>query len=197
MRLKTPKGGEAAIRGRTSLRLATKSLSATTAGAVGSGAMDLYDEFRSLIAMLNRHGVEYAVCGGIALAVHGYPRFTCDIDLLIREDDLIGAIEAARSCGFLDETGRIPLGPNVAHRVVKTSGAFHLVLDLVLVNDALQPAWDSRIDYAWQDLRLSVVSVQGLALMKRLSRREQDLLDAKMLENGIAREGRNDRGCDS
>jgi hypothetical protein len=44
--------------------------------------MDLYDELRSLVAALDRQHVDYAICGGIALALHGYPRFTKDIDLL-------------------------------------------------------------------------------------------------------------------
>ncbi len=144
--------------------------------------MELYDEFRGLIDMLNRRGVDYAVCGGIAVAVHGYPRFTYDIDLLIRPDNLPEAIGAAKMSGFLDETGRIPLGPCIAHRLVKSVGSDHLVLDLLLVNDVLQSVWDSRIDYEWQDQRLCVVSADGLTLMKRISGRDQDLLDVKRLE---------------
>ncbi len=92
--------------------------------------MDLYDEFRGLIECLNRNSVDYAVCGGIAVAVHGYPRFTYDIDLLIRPEDLRQTLDVAKSCGFLDESGNIPLGTSVAYRIVKAAGADHLVLDL-------------------------------------------------------------------
>jgi len=48
------------------------------------GAMDLIAEFGALIDVLNREGIEYAVCGGIAVSIHGYVRATTDIDILIR-----------------------------------------------------------------------------------------------------------------
>ena len=50
--------------------------------------MDLYDELVALVDALERQGSGYAICGGIAVALHGYPRFTRDIDLLIRREDL-------------------------------------------------------------------------------------------------------------
>ncbi|MEY3011354.1 MAG: hypothetical protein RIT45_89 [Pseudomonadota bacterium] len=44
----------------------------------------MIDAHRPLYASLKRHGVEYVVIGGIAAIVHGVPRMTLDIDLLIR-----------------------------------------------------------------------------------------------------------------
>ncbi len=43
----------------------------------------LYDELRTLISALDRGKIEYALCGGIAMAIHGRPRATVDIDILI------------------------------------------------------------------------------------------------------------------
>ena len=45
--------------------------------------LDLYDEFRLLIGALDEQKVEYALCGGMAMAVYDRPRTTIDIDLLI------------------------------------------------------------------------------------------------------------------
>ncbi len=45
--------------------------------------MEVQSDFRELLALLNEHGVEYLVVGGYALAFHGAPRFTGDIDLLV------------------------------------------------------------------------------------------------------------------
>jgi hypothetical protein len=45
--------------------------------------LDLYDEFSTLIGALEAAGVEYAVCGGLAMAVHGFPRATIDVDLVV------------------------------------------------------------------------------------------------------------------
>jgi hypothetical protein len=42
---------------------------------------DLYEEFKAIVSALEEHRIDYAVCGGLALAVHGLPRATVDIDL--------------------------------------------------------------------------------------------------------------------
>ena len=43
--------------------------------------MEVHPDFRELLALLNEHEVEYLIVGGYALAFHGAPRFTGDIDL--------------------------------------------------------------------------------------------------------------------
>src|SRR6056297_2301930 len=45
--------------------------------------MELQPDFKELLGLLNEHGVEYLIIGGYALAFHGAPRFTGDLDLLI------------------------------------------------------------------------------------------------------------------
>lgn len=42
---------------------------------------DIYNELRKLTVSLERDGIEYALCGGLALAVHGYIRATIDIPI--------------------------------------------------------------------------------------------------------------------
>ena len=39
-------------------------------------------DFKEFIELLNKHNVKYLVVGGYALAFHGYPRYTKDIDFL-------------------------------------------------------------------------------------------------------------------
>ena len=48
--------------------------------------MALPKDFREFIESLNSHEVDYAIVGGYAVAFHGYPRFTADIDFLLRGD---------------------------------------------------------------------------------------------------------------
>ena len=50
--------------------------------------LDLYEELKSLIAALDEHQIDYALCGGMAMAIHDRPRFTIDIDLLIEDNSL-------------------------------------------------------------------------------------------------------------
>jgi hypothetical protein len=51
--------------------------------------VDLHDELVSLVGALDAAGVDYALIGGLAVAVWGVPRFTQDIDLLVRREDLL------------------------------------------------------------------------------------------------------------
>ena len=48
--------------------------------------MEIQRDFKELLELFNGHNVEYLVVGGYALAFHGAPRFTGDIDLLVRPD---------------------------------------------------------------------------------------------------------------
>ena len=46
--------------------------------------MEIHTDFKELLELFNKHKVEYLIVGGYALAFHGAPRFTGDIDLFIR-----------------------------------------------------------------------------------------------------------------
>jgi hypothetical protein len=46
--------------------------------------MEVQPDFRDLLELFNKHEVEYVIVGGYALAFHGAPRFTGDIDLHVR-----------------------------------------------------------------------------------------------------------------
>jgi hypothetical protein len=46
--------------------------------------MEVQPDFRDLLELLNEHEVEYLIVGGYALAFHGAPRFTGDLDVFVR-----------------------------------------------------------------------------------------------------------------
>lgn len=45
-------------------------------------------DFREFIELLNKNNVKYLIIGGYALAIHGYPRYTNDLDIWIWVDNL-------------------------------------------------------------------------------------------------------------
>ena len=45
--------------------------------------INLPPDFKELLNLLNSHQVEYLIIGGYAVAYHGYPRATADIDVWI------------------------------------------------------------------------------------------------------------------
>ena len=148
--------------------------------------MDLYEQFAGLIDELASRRIDYAVIGGIAVAIHGYARFTKDIDLLVRPEDLDSVREAARARGFTIEAGFIPFGVGTAHahecfRISRIEGRQVLSLDLMIVNAEFEDVWRERRLIPMEGRSVQVVSADGLKKMKLWAGRDQDLLDLKKL----------------
>ena len=146
-------------------------------------ALDLFLETRRLLDALDEAGVEHAVAGAIALAVHGVPRATSDIDVLIPEDRLEAAIEAARASGFSHQAlpMTFPDGMRI-RRVTRIEGDETLTLDLLLVGPNLEEVWETRQRVPIEGGEMSVVSREGLIRMKAWAGRDQDLADIRRLE---------------
>jgi hypothetical protein len=70
----------------------------------------LHKEWREFIELLNSAGVRYLVVGGYAVAFHGYPRGTGDIDFFVeRSEDNAARIEKVP--GFDPSESRDEPGP--------------------------------------------------------------------------------------
>lgn len=148
--------------------------------------MDLIEELLGLVEALDAERIDYAVCGGIAVAIHGHPRFTKDIDLLVQSTDLERIRSLARRRGFTLAGSSMHFGAGTGNereivRLTKTEGTESLTLDMLLVGAALGDAWRTRIGVQWRGRDVQVVSREGLLQMKRLSGRTQDLADIEAL----------------
>lgn len=66
------------------------------------GPKSLAKDFREFLQSLNDHGVEYLVIGGHAVAFHGYPRATADLDVwvAVHPDNADRLVSALRQFGF-------------------------------------------------------------------------------------------------
>jgi hypothetical protein len=148
--------------------------------------LDLIDEFRALVEALEAAGVEFAVCGGLAVAIHARPRATIDVDLLLPRDQLERARQIAREQGYRIEAGPMIVRPGAVemHRLSKPDPETGdlLSVDLLLVTDPLRRVWEERVRVDWEHGSLPVVSRAGLVTMKRLRGSGQDLDDIRELE---------------
>jgi hypothetical protein len=148
--------------------------------------LDLVDEFRALLDGLERGQVDYAVCGGLAFAIHVRPRATLDVDLLLPIEQVERAKQVAREQGYRIETGPLVVRKDVIeiHRLSKPDPETGdlLSLDLLVVTPTLAPVWETRQRVSWEHGTVPVVSRAGLATMKRLRESGQDLDDIQMLE---------------
>ncbi|MBX3228322.1 MAG: hypothetical protein KIT84_06700 [Labilithrix sp.] len=91
--------------------------------------MNLVDELFAVCRALREAGVEYAVCGGVAVALHGWVRATVDIDVLVRADAIALALAAVAPIGFtfVAKPGSSCTGEgHDVRRVTKIDGAEHL-----------------------------------------------------------------------
>jgi predicted amino acid-binding ACT domain protein len=156
-----------------------------TAGGCQLGMNDLVPELSAITIALKDRGVDYALCGGLSMAVHGFPRATMDIDLLIRPESLESAYAIAAEHGF-DIRGLDMSFKERAveiRRVSKIIGEDVLSLDLLLVTPQVEDVWETREAVEFQGNSLTVVSRTGLLKMKRLAGRPQDLADIYRIEN--------------
>ena len=141
----------------------------------------LESELRELVTQFNRNKIDYALCGGMAVAIHGYPRFTQDIDLLVPNKSLEQARQVAGTLGFLDEADRISFTDSDVYRLIKVDGPSFRVLDLLVPRSLENIAWNDRQWFDWNGLTICVVSAKGLIEMKRAAARDIDLIDIKQL----------------
>jgi hypothetical protein len=147
---------------------------------------DVVQELVDLTKAFRAEGINYAVCGGLAVMIHGFVRATEDIDLLIEERDLERARAVAAACGFRLRGTQMAFRAGAKRaRVLKTSPASedYLVLDLILVTEATRHAWESRVDLATQWGPVCTVSRDALIEMKRQAGRPQDLVDIQRMNN--------------
>lgn len=148
--------------------------------------LDLLDEFRALVTELDAAQVEFALCGGLAVAVHAHPRATVDVDLLLPAEQLGRAKEVARGLGYRIEAAPMVLrrGEVEMERLSKPDPETGdlLSLDLLVVTPALASVWQTRVRVDWAHGTLPVVSREGLIAMKRLRGSGQDLDDIRALE---------------
>lgn len=60
----------------------------------------LLDEFVNFTETLNSENIDYAICGGWAMAIYGLPRATVGIDLLVLSENLSDVWKIAESLGY-------------------------------------------------------------------------------------------------
>lgn len=149
--------------------------------------LSIYDELNSILKAFNENKIPYALCGGLAMAVYGYTRYTKDIDIIIRKRDLDRALKVLDPLNFILPAGIIPFKRGTdreqeIYRISKADGEKLLSLDLILVSPILLDVWKSRRRVKMGDLKISVVSREGLIFMKQIAGRDQDLLDVKKLK---------------
>lgn len=136
-----------------------------------------------VLAELGRHGVEYVLLGGTAMALHGFPRMTKDIDLLVPRDRrnnarLLKALEALRPVLSWDQVPE----KKTLDAGFSTSAEGELGIDILFVA-ASRSFEDYRAHIITRDLDgvpVQVLDVDGMLMSKKTDRPE-DIPDLQRL----------------
>ena len=140
-----------------------------------------FDELKALVAALNRAEVLYALCGGVALAVHGFVRASIDIDLLVQPSDLERIFSVTAKLGYTQRSNAQVSGNGwfEAYRTTKPVATCEdpVMLEFFIVTPALGEVWETREQREWQDGTFWVVSVEGLIQLKSRRSAGWDLAD--------------------
>jgi hypothetical protein len=145
--------------------------------------MEVQPDFRDLLESFGRHDVEYVIVGGYALAFHGAPRFTGDIDLYVRPtaDNARRVVDALADFGFgsLDIT---PEDLQTPGRVIQL-GVQPVRIDLVtrISGVSWEEADAGKVAERYGDVAVHYLGRAQYVANKRALGRLKDLADLEAL----------------
>ena len=148
------------------------------------------DDFRDMLEALSEAGVEFVVVGAHAMAVHGVPRATGDIDILVRPT----SENAERVMDALRRFGAPVSAHGVSRSDFEAAGNVYQIglpprrIDLLtsITGVDFDEAWESRITVEREGLTLPFLGRACLVRNKRATARDKDLVDVRLLEDGDA-----------
>lgn len=146
--------------------------------------MDLPQDWREFLSSLNAKRVRYLVIGAHALAAHGAPRYTADLDVWVEPTDANAqkVMVALRAFGFGALKG-LTADDFVALDKVVMLGVPPMRIDLLtsISGVAFASAWKRRVRTKLGGVTVNVLSVADLRANKLAAGRPKDLADAQTL----------------
>ena len=148
--------------------------------------MELDPNFSEFIALLRVHEARFLIVGGYAVALHGHPRYTADLDVWLAADDrnAQAVLQALDDFGF-GELGLTSDDFTTPDRVVQL-GYAPLRIDLLTSIDGVDfdRAHQHRVEVQIGQLLAPFISLSDLRRNKEASGRLQDLADLEALPDG-------------
>lgn len=145
--------------------------------------MPLNKDLRAFVELLNSNGVEYVIVGAFALAWHGYPRYTGDLDVLVRP----GVTNGERLMRVLREFGFGEIGISADDFAVEGSviqlGFPPNRIDLLtgISGVAFDEVWEHRETGTVDGLAVPLIGRRELIRNKQSTGRARDLGDVEEL----------------
>ena len=145
--------------------------------------MNTHPDFEELLRLLEEHRVEYMVVGGYAVAFHGYPRFTKDIDVFFQSDDENVRLlrQALMAFGFREED--LPREAFTTPGNVLTFGVVPTRIDLINSIDGVtyEEARRNVVRGTYGEVEVTFIGFEDLIKNKKSTPRAKDKGDVEEL----------------
>ena len=141
--------------------------------------MEAQKDFRDLFVLFNAHNVEYMIVGGYALAFHGAPRYTGDMDIYVKSeiDNAHRVMTALTEFGF----GSLELSPSDFEKpdMIVRLGVPPVRIDILTSIDGVtwEGAFAGRAEGAYGDVTVYYIGREQFIANKRATGRKQDIAD--------------------
>jgi len=146
--------------------------------------MTLEKDFEDFVALLNKHHVDYMIVGGYALAFHGKPRHTGDLDIWIDISDK----NAIKMTEVIADFGMRSLGIEkedfLKKGIITQIGYPPLRIDILNEIDGVdfKEAYTNKLIIDTDGLMINYIGLNDLIQNKKSSGRKQDLVDVNSLK---------------
>ena len=145
--------------------------------------MNIHPDFEELLKLLEEHKVDYMIIGGYAVAYHGYPRFTKDIDVFFRvtPENIHHLREALFTFGFQEED--LPVEAFTTAGNVLTFGAVPSRVDLINTIDGItyEEASQNKVRGRYGEIDVNFIGLNDLLKNKEATPRAKDKGDVEEL----------------
>jgi hypothetical protein len=144
----------------------------------------MLNRLRDVFKSFQQHEVKYVVIGGIASVLHGVPRATFDLDILIEatpqnaERLLQALLDAGLGTASLTSADDL-----LSHEITIFKDRVRIDVQTFTPGISFQQAWKHRQVMSFQGDEFFVVSREDLIRSKRAAGREIDLEDVRLLES--------------
>ena len=148
-------------------------------------------DFREFIQALNDHAVRYLVIGGYAVAFHGEPRYTKDLDIWVQmsSENAARLVRALDAFGFgsLNLTAQDFLAPDEVVQLGYPPNRIDLLVSLQGVD--FETCYTLRVETVMDDVLVNFIDLENLKKNKQATGRLQDLADLENLMKGEKQRG--------
>ena len=147
--------------------------------------MDFNQDFRDMLVALNDAEVDYLVVGAYAVAAHGFPRATGDLDIWVRAnpesaENLLNALTVF-GAPMHDVSAADFSSPSIVFQIGVPPGRIDILTDGSGVN--FDAAWANRMTVEIDGVKLSIIGRSDLIANKRATGRPKDIADLAFLES--------------